>query len=110
MNSGVCLVFALKKTQKWVPPYSMEEEKCFYLVCMGITAEVETMGRGTWPKMELRQRAQEDLHLGVVWNPKTKSVNSGALYAYLSGVQRRMRHIQLPMLAAPDLASNTQKN
>ena len=73
---GVWAVFALKTHRKWVPPLSMEEEKCFYLVCMGVTAEVETRGRGTWPEMGSGWRAQRYLHLGVDWNPKIKLCQS----------------------------------
>ena len=69
---GVWAVFALKNHRKWVPPPSMEEEKCFYLVCMGVTAEVETRGHGTWLELGLGLRAQKDLHLGVVWDSKIK--------------------------------------
>ena len=73
---GVWAVFALKTHRKWVPLLSMEEEKCFYLVCMGVTAEVEMRGHGTWPEMDLGQRAQKDLHLGVIWDSKIKLCQS----------------------------------
>ena len=55
---------------------SMEEKKGFYLVCMGVTAEVETRGRGTWPEMCSGWRAQRYLHLGVNWNPKIELYQS----------------------------------
>ena len=69
---GVWAVFVLRKHRKWVAPPSMEEEKCFYLVCMGVIVEVETRGCGTWLEMGLGQRAQVDLHLGIIWNSKNK--------------------------------------
>ena len=52
---------------------SMEEKKGFYLVCMGVTAEVETMGSGTWPECVL-DGGHKGMSIGI---SKSSSVSPG---------------------------------
>ena len=103
-------MFVLKTHKKWVPPLQMKKKRHFMWLHAHVTWELETKGLHQVIKCVLDRG-----HKGIcTWEsfgiPKSNSVSLGALYAYLSGVQRRTRHIQQPMLAVPDLVSNTQKN
>ena len=84
-----------------------EEEKTFYLVAWTCNVGIGNEGSAQGQKCVLDRG-----HKGIcTWEsfgiPKSNSVCPYALYAYLSGVQRRMRHIQRPTLDVLDLASNT---
>ena len=51
---------------------NVEKKESFYLVCMGVTVEVEMRECRTWLEMCSGWRVQRYLHLGVNWKPKSE--------------------------------------